>query len=241
MKTDLRTIWKESILPSILQVSVLGIMIFLFAVFLMPLKMPMLPGAVLTEENDPNIPRFIYMLLTIPAALVTLRLASKTENSTARFWAGAAAGLFIWQGLGECSWNFGIIYQGAALFLPRIEGFQGTMLILFFLPLMIRIARSSSVPLHLRSCILSFGNNWLGHYILIGTAPLGMALTGITDLLLWYRLVGIIAGVPAFLLTLYWVFFRAETKEQRLLLSVLLYTFFCVILEGAAGIATKLD
>lgn len=67
------------------------------------------PELVGDELSSPTLGRLVYMLLSFILAFVLTVLASsfaKKDRDVPAFWCGFAAGILLWQAVGEEAWHF---------------------------------------------------------------------------------------------------------------------------------------
>lgn len=253
-----QTAWlgfKEGIIPFFIQMAILVVVILFFVFVIANDAIPDVAGVPQRndEANDPNIVRLIYMILTIPATILLVRWAVKTENKKKAFWIGLIAGIVAWQGIGECSWHFGLPFYGwtnwpttgavyeTFVFFPKIEGVQGTFLLVLFVPLLLYMFRKGDFSWGLRIFVLSFFCNWVGHWVILGIAPMWPAALSYHNPYKWPKIVGILAGLHGTLMLIYKILFKAKTTEERYVLSLLLYTFVGVLVEGVFQVGGALE
>lgn len=228
--------WRESIVPALIQFGILAAVIMEFLLWIGPgngLAGLQPVSAVGDEQTNPNIVRLIYMLIAIPLAFVLVRLVRGAGFKT-QFWVSLAAGILLWQGVGECSWHFGLFTEGGFLNFPRIEGMQGTFLLFCVaLPLFVYAWRKSALSWPVQVFCLSFLANWLPHWVMIGIADL---LGGVMNSSTWYMIAAVCIGLPGFIAALWLIFRRARTREERYMLSMLVYGTLGMTLEGFAAV-----
>ena len=132
------------LLPALAQIGLLGLMIA-GLVLLKPVawtpRLNWVPDRMELGRavNEPTLLRLIHMLLTIPLTAALLALGRRARTDRGAFWAGVLAGITAWQGVGECAWHFGVPVGPDFLFFPKLEGVQGTPVLILFLPVALRI------------------------------------------------------------------------------------------------------
>ena len=240
MKTDVvntrKLGWRESIVPALIQFGILVVVIMEFLLLIGPKNglANLQPVSVIgDEQTNPNLIRLIYMLAAIPLSFVLVRLV-RGASFKKQFWISLVSGILLWQGVGECSWHFGLFIDGGFLNFPRIEGMQGTFVLLFLaLPLFVYGWKKSALTWPVKVFCLSFFTNWLPHWLMIGLADLlGSVISSNT----WYLIAAICIGLPCFIVALWLIFRRAKTQEGRYLLSILLYGGLGMTMEGFATV-----
>lgn len=237
--------FKDGIIPFFIQMGILVVVILEFVFVIANKNIPnvsnvadrIVGGEVI---NDPNILRLIYMILCVPAVIGLLWWSSKVESKTKQFWISLVAGIVAWQCIGECSFHFGLYVNGTFEFFPQIEGPQGLFLLVFISPVLFYANKKKAFPWFVQIFLLSFMCNWLGHFVIEGIAPMWPTTLRYHNPAKWPKIVGILAGLHGSLMLLYKIIFKAKTKEERLVLSLLLYTFVGVLVEGVFGVGGSL-
>lgn len=229
--------FKEGIIPFFIQFGILVVVILLFAFGIANDAIPLVPGQtsvdVAGEQSNPNWVRLIYMLLTIPGTILLLKWSSKIENKKKAFWPALIAGIVAWQGLGECSWHFSLPINGVQVNMPPIEGFMGSALIVFFVPVIIYVLTKTNASWTMKIFLLSFLCNWVPHWLLLGIAPMWWNVGVVYHIpAKWPKLGAFLFGLHGSLMILYKILFKAKSTEERLVLSVLLYAFVGTFAEG---------
>lgn len=228
----------EGIVPFVIQFGILVVVILQFVLLIANDIFPKLPFIAIdpVRANDPNLMRFFYMLLTIPATVLLVVWSIMTQSVKKSFWIALVAGIVAWQCVGECSWHFGVATAETFTYFPRIEGLEGTFILLITLPLLIYIFNKATLPWGLNIFVLSFYCNWVGHWIILGIAPYFGSLE-----IVWHRIAGFGIGGLSSLYLLYRLLFLAKTTEGRLTLSLLLYTTVGMLVEGGFGVGGSLE
>lgn len=228
--------WRESVVPALIQFGILVIVIMEFVLLIGPKNgfAAVQPVSIIGDEvTNPNLIRLIYMLVSIPLSFMLLRLVRRAGFKK-QFWIPFISGILLWQGVGECSWHFGLFTDGGFLNFPRIEGMQGTFVLLFLaLPLLIYTWRKAALSWPVKIFCISFLVNWLPHWLMIG---LGDLMGTIVSKNTWYLLAAICIGLPCFVAALWLIFGRARTREERYMLSILLYGGLGMTMEGFATV-----
>ena len=233
------------LLPALAHIGLLGLMIA-GLVLLKPVSWtPRLNWVPVRMElgravNEPTLLRLIHMLLTIPLTAALLALGRRARTDRGAFWAGVLAGITAWQGVGECAWHFGVPVGPDFLFFPKLEGVQGTPVLILFLPVALRIALDDRIGFAFRSWLLAFSCNWLGHWLLLGVGGL-LSAAGWMEPECWMPLCGALLGGGGSLLLMLAMFRCAGDRRRLLLLSIALYMALGVLVEGCMGLASGLE
>lgn len=234
-KTAIKQGILDGLLPTIYQFLILCVVILEFY-FLIGHKSPLMISQVSSDiNNDPNLIRFIYMFLALALAGILLFVSSRQTSIRKSFWLSLIGGILLWQAIGECSWHFGFEIAGENVYFPKIEGSQGTFMLVLIIPLLVYLMIKKIIPWFLLVFIASFMLNWLGHFVLIGIEP------WFNGMIPWLKVGGYLIGGGGSLLLSYGILFKARTLEQRLMLSMLLYTCIGIMVEGVFGIGSSLE
>lgn len=241
----LRAMGRWSLLPTLAELGILALLIVGFVLLRVSDWAPRLawmPDRLEGGEavNDPNLVRFCYMLLTLPLTAGLLALSRRGRTESAKFWPALLAGITAWQGIGESSWHFGVPSGADFAFFPRIEGVQGTTMLILFLPVALSIVLDSRACFSLRTGLLSFSCNWLGHWVLLGIGGLTEA-AGWLSVADWMPLCGALLGGGGAALTAWRMYRVSPDRKSLLLLSIVLYMALGVLAEGCMGIASGLE
>lgn len=242
--TQKKRLFKYFILPTMIQFSVLFLIIMMFVFFIgrgngAPMLMPSF--IVDGEDTDPNLARFLYMIVAVIAASVLFLISSGLPKShgagtvTRKFWFSTAGGILLWQSIGECSWHFGIPYVEAEkgfILLPHLESAAGLPMFILFLLLYFALNRSDSSDFSVRILLLSFICNWYGHISMIGTYPFVCTFMEIDA---WYKLSGILIGSLTSLLVLLKLRKKDISTENLYTLSLVFYAGLGIIAMGLRG------
>lgn len=237
--------FKEGIIPFFIQIGILAAVILEFVFLIANPAIPHVPGvpdllAGTEVINDPNWARLIYMILCIPAVFFLLKWSSKITDNKKAFWPALIAAILTWQAIGEGSWHFGLVMEGSFSFFPRIEGVQGTFFLLFTLPIVIYLAKTKRLPWFLLIYLFTFYANWVGHWLIMGAGPMWFANV-YPNPERWPEFIGFIFGLHGSMMLVYRILCKAKTTEERLLLSIALYMFVGLFLEGGLGLGGSLQ
>jgi hypothetical protein len=229
--------FKEGIVPFLIHFAIVVAFIFFF-VFVIAndanAHVPNVPDEVIggVVVNDPNFIRLIYMILCFPAIFFLVKWAGKIQDKKKAFWPALIAGILLWQAIGECSHHFGLYVQGTFVFFPSIEGPQGLFLVLFIVPVLMIANSKKAFSWSIAIFLLSFMTNWICSFLLLGIAPIFSVDASYFNPSKWPKFAGIVFGMHGTMMLVYRILFKAKTTEERLALSILLYGFLGVFIEG---------
>lgn len=237
--------FREGIVPFFIQMGILVLVILEFAFVIAAdgnAHLSWVPDLVENGRviNDPNIVRFIYMFAAIPGAFLLVYWSLRIPDSKKAFWPALIAGILVWQSVGECSWHFGIWDSETFLFFPKIEGPQGSVLLLAAIPILLYVMTRKEVPFAFRIFLLSFLCNWASHWLILGIGPMWPETLRYHNPKKWPKIVGIVIGMHGTIMLVIRTL-KAKSTEERLTLSVLLYTFFGMFVEGTFGLGGMLE
>ena len=230
---------KEGIVPALIQFVILAFIIIEFAVFIgsgngLPNVMPSVSNG--GETTNPNMVRLVYMIAAFIGSLVCAAVSShlcKDEKNTVKsFWISIAGGTLLWQSVGECSWHFGLKCENEYLSFAHIENVSSLFLLVLFVFLLGYCAKSKAFNWGIGIFLFTFLINWGGHFIQIGTYPVASEWFSEES---WYKCIGLSAGIPGILFSLYCIFRAAKDYKGRLFSSILFYTSVCLIFTGVRG------
>lgn len=171
------------------------------------------------EMSSPTVGRLIYMILSgvLAAALsVAASLFAKADKDVPAFWCGYAAGIFLWQTVGEEAWHFSV---GGINFV-QLESIAAFPVILLFIFMMIYGYRRRSFDWGIWCMLFSFACNWVGHYVTVGIYPF---FEGLIESHTWNVTAGSIGGAVVFILSIVYLLFKGDTKKGRMFASMLTY------------------
>lgn len=229
--------FKEGIIPFFIQFAIVIAFIFFF-VFVIAndanYDLPNVPDEIIggVVVNDPNVIRLIYMILCFPAIFFLLKWAKKFQEPKKAFWPAMLAGILLWQAIGECSHHFGLYMEGTFVFFPSIEGPQGLFILIFLLPMLIYFKKMKAYSWVASIFILTFMTNWVCSFLIAGIAPMLSVDASYFNPMHWPKFAGIIFGLHGSMMLVWRILAKAKTTEERLVLSVLLYGFVGLFIEG---------
>ncbi len=186
------------------------------------------PSLVGRELTKPTAGRLAFGILAIVLWLAfsyaASRAADKDKHYTSSF-LGFAAGILLWQFIGEISWHYSI---GGVHFVP-FESVTTFPLACLFILLMIYGKRHHSFDWGVWCMLLSFAFNWMGHYVMEGTYPF---VASLIDQHTWYIGTSAVSGVCGFVFSILFLLFRVKTRRGRILASMLTYISIGVFAFG---------
>lgn len=191
---------------------------------------PMLetPSAVGDEQTKPTVGRLIYGLLAMALwfvfSFIASRAAKKDRHYASSFF-GFAAGILLWQFIGEISWHYSI---GGVHFVP-FESVTTFPIACLMILLLIYGKKHHSFDWGIWCMLLSFAFNWMGHYVMEGTYPFVATLV---DQHHWYVGASVVSGVCGFVYSVVFLLFRVKTRRGRILASMMTYISIGVLAFG---------
>ena len=100
--------------------------------------------------------------------------AAKKEKHYASSLFGFAAGILLWQFIGEISWHYSV---GGVHFVP-FESVTTFPIACLFILLLLYGKKHHSFDWGIWCMLLSFAFNWMGHYVMEGTYPFVASFVG---------------------------------------------------------------
>lgn len=186
------------------------------------------PSLVGEELTRPTYGRLLYGVCALALWYVFSSDASKAAGKNRDFaysLLGFAAGILLWQVIGEISWHYSI---GGVHFVP-LESVTTFPIAILFILLMIYGKKHHSFDWGIWSMMLSFAFNWMGHYIMEGTYPF---VASYFSQHTWYIGTSTSAGVCGFIYSIIFLLFRAKTRRGRILASMMTYIAIGVLAFG---------
>ena len=204
MMSRVKSIFKDGILPFAIMLITMLLSIVLFRITRASNTTEFQASFdVAGEETNPTFGRLSYLIVSFVLSMIFVitayKLHKRNSDSLILPWTlGVTGGTMLWQCIGESMWHFGLTIMndegelGFANF-PRIESIQGLpflilVLILFF-------SMRTKLGFGVASWLVAFLGNWVGHFVMIGTFPIAMALGYTGDMASWYRLSGLIGTI----------------------------------------------
>jgi len=208
---------KYYLLPFIIQFGVLFVCIPLHRIFIHIGPVLGNPEMVGMEMSDPKLGRLVFAVISFIAfALLTCFASQRSEekNGLVSFILGAFAGTFLWQSIGEDLWHFSV----NGMHFVFLESITVLPLVLLFIPALVFLWKSASIDWGVWCSMLTFGVNWLGHFVLIGIYPL---FSGLCEINLWCRIVGISLGVLLMAVSFITGLGKGKNPKERMLSAIL--------------------
>ena len=186
------------------------------------------PAMVVDAQTMPTAGRLAYGIIALVLWFVFTLIASKGAKKDKHYTSsllGFAAGIFLWQFIGEISWHYSV---GGIHFVP-FESVTTFPIACLFILLMIYGKKNHSFDWGVWCMMLSFAFNWMGHYVMEGTYPF---VASMVDQHTWYICASVVAGVIGFVYSIIFLLFRVKTKRGRILASMITYISLGVLAFG---------
>lgn len=223
-----REIFCEYFLPLMAEFVLLVLCIFPFRLFKKIDSLIQEPALVGGQMTNPTVGRLAFGILAIVLWFVLSFFASKAAKKDKHFassFMGFAAGILLWQFIGEISWHFSV---DGVHFVP-FESVTTFPIACLFILLLIYGKKNHSFDWGIWCMLLSFAFNWMGHYVMEGTYPF---VAGMVDKHLWYTIASAVAGTCGLIYSIIFLLFRVKTRRGRILASMLTYISIGVIAFG---------
>ena len=218
----------EYLVPLVVEMMILAVGLAAFSLFVGLGPMIQEPAMVGDSETMPTVGRLVFGILVLVLWFVFSCIASdaakKDRHYASSFW-GFAAGILLWQFIGEISWHFSI---GGVHFVP-FESVTTFPLACLFILLMVYGKKHHSFDWGIWCMLLSFAFNWMGHYVMEGTYPF---VASVVDEHTWFVGSSMVSGVCGFVYSIVFLLFRVKTKRGRILASMITYISIGVIAFG---------
>ena len=186
------------------------------------------PAPVGDEQTKPTVGRLAFgvaaLALWFVFTFIASRAAKKDRHYASSFF-GFAAGILLWQFIGEISWHYSV---GGVHFVP-FESVTTFPIACMFILLLIYGKKHHSFDWGVWCMLLSFAFNWMGHYVMEGTYPF---VASMVDQHTWYVGASLTAGGCGLIYSIVFLLFRVKTRRGRLLASMLTYISIGVIAFG---------
>lgn len=218
----------EYLLPLFAEFAILAACIMAFSLVID--KGPMLqePSLVGSELTKPTLGRLAFGIFALVMWFVFTYIASKAAAKDKHYtpsFLGFAAGILLWQFIGEISWHYSV---DGVHFVP-FESVTTFAVACLFILLLVYGKRHHSFDWGVWCMLLSFAFNWMGHYVMEGTYPF---VTQWFDQHTWYLTASIVSGSCCFIFSIIYLLFRAKTRRGRILASMLTYIAIGVLFFG---------
>lgn len=223
-----REILYEYFLPLLAEFGILALCIFLFRLMKTADGLIQEPSLVGGNLTDPTSGRLVFgcaaMVLWFVFSWAASNAAKKDKHYPSSF-LGFAAGILLWQFIGEISWHYSI---GGVHFVP-FESVTTFPIACLFILLMVYGKKHHSFDWGIWCMLLSFAFNWMGHYVMEGTYPF---VASLVDQHTWYVGASLVSGICGFVYSILFLLFRVKTRRGRILASMLTYISIGVIAFG---------
>ena len=223
-----KEIGREYFLPLFAEFGILVLCIILFRLFKgfgSLIQEPSLVGGNLT---DPTAGRLVFGITALALWFVFSWAASKAAKKDKHYassFLGFAAGILLWQFIGEISWHYSI---GGVHFVP-FESVTTFPVACLFILLLLYGKKHHSFDWGVWCMLLSFAFNWMGHYVMEGTYPF---VASMVDQHTWYVRASLVSGICGFVYSIIFLLFRVRTRRGRILASMITYISIGVIAFG---------
>ena len=218
----------EYFLPLLAEFGILILCIFPFRLLKKVDVLIQEPALVGGNLSDPTVGRLMFGIVAIVLwfvfSWVASEAAEKGKHYSSSFF-GFAAGILLWQFIGEISWHYSI---GGVHFVP-FESVTTFPIDCLFILLLIYGKKHHSFDWGIWCMLLSFAFNWMGHYVMEGTYPF---VASFVDQHTWYVGASLVSGICGFVYSIIFLLFRAKTRRGRILASMLTYISIGVIVFG---------
>ena len=218
----------EYLVPLIVEIMILAVSLAVFMLFVDLGPMIQEPAMVGDSETMPTVGRLVFGIVVLVLWFVFSCIASdaakKDRHYASSFW-GFAAGILLWQFIGEISWHFSI---GGVHFVP-FESVTTFPLACLFILLMVYGKKHHSFDWGIWCMLLSFAFNWMGHYVMEGTYPF---VESVLDQRTWFFGASMVSGICGFVYSIIFLLFRVKTRRGRILASMITYISIGVIAFG---------
>ena len=228
VRTTRREFLLEYCLPFVAEFAILVLCIIPFYLCVKIGPMIQEPSMVGEEMTKPTAGRMAYgltaLVLWLVLSLTASRAAGKDRHYTSSL-VGFAAGILLWQVIGEISWHYSV---GGVHFVP-FESVTTFPVACLFILLLIYGKKRHSFDWGVWCMLLSFAFNWMGHYVMEGTYPF---VESLVDKHIWYVGASMVSGVCGLIYSIVFLLFRVKTRRGRILASMLTYISVAVITFG---------
>ncbi len=186
------------------------------------------PAIVGDAQTMPTVGRLAFGIFALALWFVFTYVASKAAAKDKHYvssFLGFAAGILLWQFIGEISWHYSV---GGVHFVP-FESVTTFPVACLFILLMIYGKKHHSFDWGVWCMLLSFAFNWMGHYVMEGTYPF---VESMVDQHTWYVGASLVSGVCGLIYSIIFLLFRVKTERGRLLASTITYISIGVMAFG---------
>lgn len=223
-----KEIGREYFLPLLAEFGILVLCIIPFYLFRGLGSLIQQPSPVGEDLTSPTAGRLAYGVIALTLWLVFSWVASNAAKKDKHYSSslfGFAAGILLWQFIGETSWHYSV---GGVHFVP-FESVTTFPLACLFILLMLYGKKHHSFDWGIWCMLLSFAFNWMGHYVMEGTYPF---VANHVNQHTWYVCTSLVSGVCGLIYSIIFLLFRVKTRRGRILASMMTYISIGVIAFG---------
>ena len=228
IRSTRRELLFEYLLPLVMEFLILAVCLMCFSLFVELGPMIEAPSLVGDAETKPTLGRLVFgisvLLLWFVFTFAASKSAQKDKHYASSFF-GFAAGILLWQFIGEISWHYSV---DGVHFVP-LESVTTLPIACLFILLLIYGQKHHSFDWGVWCMLLSFAFNWMGHYVMEGTYPF---VSHMVDQHTWYLGASLVSGICGLIYSIVFLLFRVRTRRGRLLASMLTYISIAVIAFG---------
>ena len=228
IRSTRRELLFEYFLPLLVEFLILAVCMLSFSLFVKrgPITEP--PAQVGAEQTKPTVGRLAFGIIALVLWFVLTFVASKAAKKDKHYassFCGFAAGILLWQFIGEISWHYSV---GGIHFVP-FENVTTFPIACLFILLLIYGKKNHSFDWGVWCMLLSFAFNWMGHYVMEGTYPF---VASMVDQHARFIGASLISGGCGLIYSIIFLLFRVKTRRGRLLASMLTYISIGVMAFG---------
>lgn len=180
------------------------------------------------QLTNPTLGRFIFMLVAFVLFAFLTFFAEKISQKGKiylPFALGTLAGTFLWQAIGEDAWHFSM----DGIYMVQLESIEVLPLAILFLIAFFCLCKKQILGWGVWSMLLSFGTNWMGHYVL---ECMGVPFKSFIPENIFMICIGCGLGSVLFVLGLIYGLKKGKTVKQRFEMAVLCYFAMALIAFG---------
>ncbi len=228
IRSTKKEIATDYFLPLVVEVVILMLCILPFRILKSIGPMLQEPSFVGDELTKPTLGRLVFGAIALVLWFVFSYIASKEAEKGKDYipsFLGFAAGILLWQAIGEISWHYSV---GGINFVP-FESITTFPIACLFIILMVYGKKHHSFDWGIWCMLISFAFNWMGHYIMLGLYPF---VEGIIDEHIWHTRTALVSGIIGIIYSIIYLLFRVKTKRGRILASMITYISIGVISFG---------
>lgn len=191
-----------------------------------------------SQVSNPSVLRLIYMFVAIGGGVAILIISQKRQfNTLVGLILGFTAGLLLWQGIGECSWQFGL-WEGiptsrVLVNFAYIKGIPRSFLLVICVFTALYINRKGVLNWPLQIAVLTFIGIWALSWAVITLGALWPASLRYHNPYHWPAIIGILVGLHGALTILLQLFVLRKVPTEK---SVYVRIVLFLLLAGLAGV-----